>query len=171
MENFFDRVGDTLLTAVQDNKIFMIRGDSPSFAVDAYDFNGSKLFTIKRNTEKIEIPKSFVDRIHEHFRLKFRSKNSDYFIKNLNLPDYFPAVRKLCAADHKLYVVTFKEAAGKNEVLVFSTKGIFLEKIHLPVKERNPEQLFPFSFSNDTFYQLVENEEKENWELFITQIK
>ena len=171
MENFFDRASDTLLTAVQDNKIFMIRGDAPSFAVNVFDFDGRKLSTIKHKTEKIKIPKSFVDRIHEYFRLKYRSKNSDYFIKNLNLPDDFPAVRKLCAADHKLYAVTFKETAGKTEVLIFSTKGDFLEKIRLPVKERNPEQLFPLSISNDTFYQLEENEEKENWELFVTPIK
>jgi hypothetical protein len=43
-----------------------------------------------------------------------------------------------------------------------------LRKILLPVKEKNPEQLFPFSFSKDKFYQLVENEKTENWELLET---
>ncbi len=171
LANFFDRAGDTLLTAVHDNKIFLSRGDAPSLAIDVFDFNGDKLFTINHPMEKIKIPKGFVDRISKYFRLKFRNKNSDYFIKHLNLPDHFPAVRNLCAADHTLYVVTFKEEAGKTEVLVFAVDGKFLGKIRLPVKERNPEQLFPFSFSNDTFYQLVENEESENWELFVTPFK
>lgn len=171
MENFFDRAGDTLLAAVHDNKIFLTRGDAPVLAIDVYDFNGDKRFTINHPVEKVKIPMDFVDRIHKHFRLKFRNKNSDYFIKNLNLPDYFPAVRTFYTADRKLYVITFKEEAGKTEVLVFASGGKFQGKIHLPVKERNPEQLFPFSFSNDRFYQLVENEENETWELFVTPIK
>ncbi len=171
MENFFDRASDTLLTAVHDNKIFLTRGDAPFLAIDVFDFNGNKLFTIKHRMGKVKISRHFVDRVHKHFRLKFRNKNSDYFIKNLNLPGHFPAVRNLCTADHKLYVVTFKEEAGKTEVLVFAVDGKFLGKIRLPVKERNPEQLFPFSFSDDTFYQLVENEENENWELFVTPIE
>jgi hypothetical protein len=171
MYNFFDRASDTLLTAVHQNRIFLTRGDSPDFAIDVFDFNGNKLDSIKHNKENIKIPKSFVSRIHKYFRVKFRNRSSDYFIKNLNLPDYFPAVRNFSTADNKLYVVTFKETAGKTEVLVFSAKGNFLRKILLPVKEKNPEHLFPFSFSKDKFYQLIENEETENWELFVTPFK
>jgi hypothetical protein len=154
--------------AVQDNKIFIIRGDSPSLAINVFDFNGDRLFTIKHKIEKIEIPKNFVNRIQEHFQIKF--PNNDYFIKNLNLPDYFPAVRNLYAADHKLYVITFKETSGKTKVLQFDTRGNFLGELFLPIKERNPEQLYPFSFSNKKFYQLYENEKTENWELAITPI-
>ncbi len=80
-------------------------------------------------------------------------------------------MRRLSAADHKLYAVTFKKNDGKTLLHVFATDGKFQEDIFLPLEERNPEQLYPFSISKNSFYQLIENEETETWELFVTPVK
>jgi hypothetical protein len=172
MTDMFDRASDTLLVAAADNKIFLTRGDSPRLSIDAFDLDGNKLFTIERNIENVKISEEFIVRCREHFQAKFRIKSDHPEIKKIieTLPEVFPAVRAMCAADHKLYVVTFKEAAGQTLVLVFSTKGDFLEEISLPVKEKDPEKLFPFSVNKNKFYQIVESEKNEEWELFVTPI-
>ncbi|UCE20753.1 MAG: hypothetical protein JSV46_00510, partial [Candidatus Aminicenantes bacterium] len=112
---------------------------------------------------------SFIDEIHEHFKIKFQ-RGASYFIKNLNLPKHFPAIRNFSIQDDKIYVLTFKRESNANEVLLFDIKGNLLKKVFLPIRTMNPEHLSPFSFYKDKFYQLVFNEETENWELHITDI-
>jgi hypothetical protein len=167
--NFFDRASDTLFVSVYKDRIYLARGDAPLFAIHVFDVQGNKLFTIEHNSEKFKIPSSFIDEIHEHFKIKFQ-RGASYMIKNLNLPKRFPAIRNFSVQDDKIYVLTFKKESNENEVLIFDIKGSLLKKTFLPVREMNPEHLCPFSFYEDKFYQLVFNEETVNWELHITDI-
>jgi len=167
--NFFDRASDTLFVSVYKNRIYLARGDAPSFAIHVFDFEGNKLFTIEHDSETFKIPSSFIDEIHEHFKIKFQ-RGASYFIKNLNLPKYFPAIRNFSVQDDKIYVMTFKNVSQENEVLIFDIKGSLLKKASLPVRAMNPEYLCPFSFYEDKFYQLIFIEKTENWELHITDI-
>lgn len=167
--NFFDRASDTLFVSVYKNRIYLARGEAPQFAIHVFDFEGNKLFTIEHNSEKLKIPSSFIDEIHEHFKIKFQ-RGASYFIKNLNLPKYFPAIRNFSIQDDKIYVLTFKKESNANEVLIFDIKGSLLKKVFFPVIAMNPEHLCPFSFYKDKFYQLVFNDETGNWELHITDI-
>ena len=167
--NFFDRASDTLFVSVYKDRIYLARGDAPLFAIHVFDFEGNKLFTIEHNSEKFKITSSFIDEIHEHFKIKFQ-RSANYFIKNLNLPKHFPAIRNFSVQDDKIYVLTFKKASNANEMLIFDVKGSLLKKLSLPVRAMNPEHLCPFSFYKDKFYQLIFIEETENWELHITDI-
>ncbi len=167
--DFFDRASDTLFVSVYKNRIYLARGDAPLFAIHVFDFEGNKLFTVEHDSEKFKIPSSFIDEIHEHFKIKFQ-RGASYFIKNLNLPKYFPAIRNFSVQDDKIYVMTFKKVSHENEVLIFDVKGNILKKVSLPVRAMNPEHLCPFTFYKDKFYQLTFNEETEKWELHITDI-
>ncbi len=167
--NFFDRASDTLFVSVYKNRIYLARGDAPLFAIHVFDFEGNKLFTVERDSEAFKIPSSFIDEIHEHFKIKFQ-RYASYVIKNLNLPKHFPAILNFSVQDDKIYVLTFKQESNANEVLLFDIKGNLLKKVFLPIRAMNPEHLCPFSFYKDKFYQLVFNEETENWELHITGI-
>ena len=167
--NFFDRASDTLFVSVYKDRIYLARGDAPLFAIHVFDFEGNKLFTVEHDSEKLRIPSSFIDEIHEHFKIKFQ-RGANYQIKNLNLPKNFPAIRNFSVQDDKIYVFTFKNVSQENEVLIFDTKGSLLKKVFLPVRVMNPEYLCPFSFYKDKFYQLIFIEETENWELHITDI-
>jgi len=167
--NFFDRASDTLFVSVYKDRIYIVRGDAPLFAIHVFDFEGNKLFTVEHNSEKFKIPWSFIDEIHEHFKIKFQ-RSAGYFIKNLNLPKYFPAIRNFSVQDDKIYVLTFKKASNANEALIFDIKGSLLKKLFLPVRAMNPEHLCPFSFYKEKYYQLIFNEKTENWELHITDI-
>jgi hypothetical protein len=167
--NFFDRASDTLFVSVYKDRIYLARGDAPLFAIHVFDFEGNKLFIVEHNSEKFKIPSSFIDEIHEHFKIKFQ-RSANYMIKNLNLPKHFPAIRNFNIQDDKIYVLTFKKVSHESEVLIFDTKGSLIKKVFLPVKAMNPEHLCPFSFYKDKFYQLIFNEETGNWELYITDI-
>ena len=167
--NFFDRAADTLLVSVSNDKIFIARGDALEFAVHVFDFKGNKLYTLEHNTENIRIPPGFVDEIHEHFRVKYNER-AEYFIKNLNLPKHFPAIRDFSVADDKIYVFTFEEVSDQKEVIIFNIKGDLVKTSSLPAQEMSPERLSPFSFYKNKFYQLVFNEKTENWELHRTDI-
>ncbi len=80
-------------------------------------------------------------------------------------------MRSIPAVAGKFYVITFKEQTGKTEVLLFdASNGKYLESFFLPVQERSPERLFPYSFSKGKFYQLIENAEKETWQLSVEPV-
>ncbi len=168
--NFFDQHSDTLLVSVDGGKIFLARGDSPKLSIQAFDINGKHLYTIKHDTQQVKIPKSFIERLHEHCKIKYRPYDEDV-IKNLNLPEHFPAMRSIQAVDGKLYVITFKEQTGKTEVMLFdASNGKYRESSFHPVRERSPERLFPYSFREGKFYQLIENAEQETWQLSIEPV-
>jgi hypothetical protein len=167
--NFFDRASDTLYVSVYKDRIYIARGDAPLFGIHVFDFKGNILFSVEHDTEMLTIPASFVDEIHEHFKIKFQW-GANHFIKNLNLPKHFPAIRHFSVADEKIYVLTFKQLSNTREVLVFDIKGKLLKTVFLPIKEMNPEHLCPFSFYEEKFYQLIFDEETENWELHVTDI-
>lgn len=64
-----------------------------------------------------------------------------------------------------------KKGTGEYEAYVFDARsGKFLKTIHLPLKHFNILEEFPFDIQNGTLYQVVENEEEEEWEFHVTPI-
>ena len=60
---------------------------------------------------------------------------------------------------------------GKTECFIFDFQGKFIERTFLPVKNMDAVDFSPLTIKNNKIYQLVENEESENWELHINGIK
>lgn len=46
-----------------------------------------------------------------------------------------------------------------------------MKKIYLPLKEKSVNKLFPFDIKDGKLYQLIENEDTEEYELFVTEIQ
>ena len=91
--------------------------------------------------------------------------------RRLEFPEYFPVIQDFLAADDKIYVVTFKSIDDKKEVLVYDLGGKFLKKVYFPGIEQSPFQLYPFTVRNGNLYRLHDNDETEEWELFISKIE
>ena len=53
---------------------------------------------------------------------------------------------------------------------ILDLRGKLLKTVMLEIAEQNPEHFFPYCISQGILYQLVENEDSENWELFATEI-
>jgi len=69
------------------------------------------------------------------------------------------------AADQKVHIRTYREVQGESEFLIFSIEGRLLKRLMLPVKEKDALESYPYTIENGKFYQLVDNDQTEEWEL------
>ena len=136
-----------------------------------FDHNGHPLYTIRPQYE----PVPFTGEQQRKFELDFKTHprfNSLYEVvkKQLKYPGYFPLMRDFHAVDNKVYIRTYREVNGENEFLIFSIEGKLLKRLMLPVKEKDALESYPYTIENGKFYQLVDNDQTEEWELHIVDI-
>jgi len=155
------------------DKIFIVM--SPDFEIKIFDYNGKLLHIIKRENQedRVKVNESHKKAVHEYLKLRWRGYPG---IKDrLVFPEYLPAIWGLkyhCREENEeLYVLSRKTRENKNECFVFNIQGKLLKKIYLPLKEKNVNSLFPFDIKDGKLYQLIENEDTENYELFVTEIQ
>jgi hypothetical protein len=67
--------------------------------------------------------------------------------------------------------LTYTKKDGKNEFLILNLKGKYLKKFYLPIKDMDVQFYPTYTVRDSKFYQLVENQESEEWELHITEIR
>jgi hypothetical protein len=152
-----------------DNKLFTSFSGIQKFAIDVFNENGEKLYTISTDYEKIKLTDEDADRYKSDFKYIYK-RGLESNLKNTIFPEYFPAIRNFSVADGKIYVLTFKKEGNKSEFVIFDLKGNLLKKIMAPVAEMNAKQFFPYSITDGKFYQIIENED-EIWELHVTNIE
>jgi hypothetical protein len=136
-----------------------------------FDANGSPLYSIRPEYKPIP----FSGEQKRKFELDFKTHprfNSLYEVvkKQLKYPEYFPLMRYFHAADNKVYIRTHREVKGESEFFIFTIEGKLLKRIMLPVKEKDALESYPYTIQDGKFYQLVENEQTEEWELHKTDI-
>jgi hypothetical protein len=138
--------------------------------IHIFNKDGEKLCLIKPNCDKLEVSEQHKKAIHDFFIL-IKSVIYQRFKKNLKYPKYFPAVRDIAVADKKIYVIPYKKKQEKFEILIYDLEGKLLKKILLSLAEMDLIHLSPFSIANGKVYQLIEDLDKEEWSLHITEIK
>jgi hypothetical protein len=131
-----------------------------------FDGNGQPLYTIRPEYE----PVPFTGEQQRKFELDFKTHprfNSLYEVvkKQLKYPGYFPLMKDFHAADNKVYIRTYRKAQGESEFLIFSIEGKLLKRVMLPVREKDALESYPYTIENGEFYQLVDNDQTEEWEL------
>lgn len=101
-----------------------------------------------------------------------RYKDNFLMIKSMiGFPDSFPNIREFFVIGEKIFVLTYSGKPGKEELIVFDNTGKFQKTVNLPLQAANAHELYPFNFSGDKVYQLLENEENEEWELHAFPVK
>jgi len=132
------------------------------FCFEVFNSKGNKLYQIEKEYEKLEVTddykKKYIERIKEssfYKRVKGRVK--------FTCRKYFPAFKNFSIDHGKIYVFTYQKKDEKQEVIIMDLKGSILKKTFLP------DEVF-YSIDNDRFYYLKENEEEEEWELFVESI-
>ena len=153
---------------IWDGKLFIVKGTD--FVIDVLDKSGKKQYAITHKYQKIKVTSDDKKRVMNHLETDPEIKLYLELIKPIIFPDYFPAIRNYHVTDGKVYVLTYKEEKGKSEWLVFDIKGKFLMKLLLPYKYKNPVDEYPAVIKNEKLYQLVENQDTEEWELHIIKI-
>lgn len=151
-----------------DNKFFTTFSGNQTFAIDVFNENGEKLYTISADYEKIKLTDEDIKQYKSEFKYLFK-RGLEWNLKNTLFPEYFPAIRNFSIANGKIYVLTFKKEGNKSEFVMFDLKGNLLKKIMLPVVEMNAKRFFSYSIADGRFYQIIENED-EIWELHVQSI-
>ncbi len=169
---------------VYDNKIFL-KGPEEDFVINVFAASGKKLYSINREYKKIKMTEADKKRYLDYFKTsRIFGKAYDQLKPRLEFPVYFPALQTFTVSDGKIYAVTYGKKNGKTEVLVLDLKGKLLKKVFLPLHETDDELAMTlenrlsrqvtnstFAIKNGKFYQVLENQDEESWELHIHEIK
>jgi hypothetical protein len=154
---------------VMENHIFISK--EKQFVINIYDLEGKKTSAIKVDYKLVPMTQKDRENITGYLKNSNRTKAFFPLFKPLRFPDYYPAIMNLYSADQKMYIMTWKRKNQETEFFVFNEQGKMLKKFFLPLAFQNAIDPFPFAIKNNKFYQLVENEENEEWELHINEIK
>lgn len=151
---------------VFDKKIFaLIRKKG---VITVFDENGDKLLTIEHKYEPVKFTSKDREEFIHYLKTDRRFRNAYEQIQNLLVyPSYYPATREFFVVDGKIYILTNKREGGKSRIVIYDTKGKFIKDIMIPFYNKNFQEFYPFYFKDDTFYQVVDNEDSEEWELHI----
>jgi hypothetical protein len=169
---------------VYDNKIFL-KGLEEEFVINVFAASGKKLYSINREYKKIKMTDANKKRYLDYFKTsRVFGKAYDQMKSRLEFPVYFPALQTFVVADGKIYAVTYGKKNGKTEVLVLDLKGKLLKTVLLPLHQRDDELAMSlenrisrqvtnstFAIKNGKFYQVLENQDEESWELHIHEIR
>lgn len=138
-----------------------------------YDEKGEKLFDISHDFEKIRVTQKDKDRYHNYFKTDPQTRHLYDNIKPLIVfPDYFPRIRGMDVVDNRIYVNGYLRSDGTTEFTIFDLGGNLLkEKIRLNLPEATARDLYPYTIHDEKIYQLVDNDQTEQWELRITEMK
>jgi len=166
---FIDRLTKGPEYVLYGNNIYISGG--PGFTIDVYNQNGERIKKISHPYRKQKIASSEKPKILKAHR---GSRMEEHVWKQakkiIKVPDYYPEFRTFQISDQKIYVQTFKKSAGRTEFLIFNLEGNLSGQVYVPLKYNNFIEPFRYVIYSGTMYQLHENLEKEEWELYITNL-
>lgn len=132
-----------------------------------FDKKGDVMFHIDLNAARVPVTGKDKENYLSFYRTNPRTRRSFAALKQrFKFPRYFPVIRDYRVSGDRLYIITFNQKSGKNEILVYKTDDKFEKKIFLKMFNKNLMEYYPFTFYNNSIYQLVENERSEEIELF-----
>jgi hypothetical protein len=160
-------------------QVFFRYGDGGKFffpgfdnRVHIFDKTGNKVGTIDIPCRKVPVTPELKSKYVDYFKRDIRYKHVFESEKNrLEYPDHLPLLKDYRVADGKVYVIGNKKESEKYETFIYGADGKLLKKVWLPLVDKDILELYPYTITGGKIYQLVENEEEEEWELHVTEIK
>lgn len=152
-------------------KIYVIAEDD--FIIRIFDRTGKPLPSIVREDyQREKCTEAHKQSVLDFFKRDVRIRpHYERLKKQLQFPDYFPAVREMVIDEGKLYVLTYRRRNNENEFFIYDTEGKLLGRKYLPLHSPNGVTPYAFTIRNGVLYQVFENDEAEQWELHILPIK
>lgn len=156
---------------VYKDKIFI--PVTEDLVIDVFDDMGKKLYSITEpGYKRVKVTKAHQKEVLNFYKNSPRhARRYERIKRNIQFPKYFPTIRRCKIADDKIYVETYKQLNEGSEFIVFGVKGKLLKKIILPVEQKNVYSSEPYTITNGKLYKLMENLDKEEWELHVIPIK
>ena len=157
-----------LMFGTLGNKIYVT--DSKEFRIDFYNSKGINVKTILNKKFK---KKSFTKKDEASWLEDFRINNKlmyDRLKNQIHFPKFYPAIHYINSSDNCLLVFTFNKIDGKTECFIYDQNCHLLQKTYIKMLPENSQSPSPFTFMNGTLYQLLFNEDNDNWELHISYV-
>jgi len=145
------------------NKIFVWDEDG---VIRVFDDKGNKKVEIKRDYGKQMVTDGLKEKVFEYYKINPWTKIIYDKLKSvMKFPAHFPLIKDVFVADEKIFVFPFAKEKGHDVLFIFDLTGTFLGKQKSPLKEKNVFELYPYTIKDGKVYQLIENLDKEIWEV------
>jgi len=155
-------VVNATLFYVYKNKIYAINEDG-GFSI--FDDSGKTLKSIKFTKKKVVFTKSDEKEIRRLMKKEMPAGSYERIKEMFVFPKYFPNLLTITASNDIIYLLTFKRVKGKYETYLYDCTGKLIKQTYIAFKLKNGIAPYPFFIRNGKAYQLIENEDNENWEL------
>ena len=155
-----DRANDQIVIDTNDGNLHL------------FNLKGEKKMVITPALNKIKVTAEHKKKSLHFFQTDIRVKKYWRFIKPLlEFPDHLPMILGFAASDSKIYIVTSYQKDTSSRILTYDENGKLIQDKYYPFAFKNFLEVSPFVVKNNKIYQLAENEDEEEWELHITNIK
>lgn len=153
---------------IYEDKIFI--GDSTrGVFVQVYDRDGNKISQVKFTIEKEDFPDSYEKELTKIMKSngQWNFFTNQYYFEERG---YYPYFYRFFIGKNRIYFLTFKRKADQREVVITDWQGKLIKKAYIPWGEllnvnRN------FTIYEEKFYYLFDNQDTEEWELHVVDIK
>jgi len=142
-------------------KIYVVDQD---FVIDVFNQKGELQNQIKHKHEPIKFNDDMKKQFDETLKFMFKSFYDQFKIR-IYYPDYLPIIFNLQFSDPYLYVFTWNYQGDKRDLFIFKLDGTFVKQTSIPLKMVKFIIPYPFDIKDNTLFQLVDNEDTEEWEL------
>lgn len=169
-KNVIKILNSTLQYLTFDDKLYIVEGRE--FVIKVYDTEVKELMVIKRDYDRVKFGEEDKQKIFKELETNPRTKQYFEIVKKMAVfPDTYPAIVAIFQRDDFVYAMTYRRQGDKYEFFIFDGNGNFLKKIFIPFVFQTAMTPYPFSIKDGNLYQLIENEDTEEWELHQIQIK
>jgi hypothetical protein len=179
-------VRDTIHYQVHNDRLYVEESEG-GFRIGVYSSQGERVKRIKHERPGRKLIGADRDAILEDLRVDnmisriIKSQGGWANFKKqatFTFPETFPAIRDLLVDGDRLYALTYNYRENGEEWVVLDLNGRILGVACLPkprqssftLRSLGRENRF-FAIADNTYYYLVEDEEKEMWELHRQKIK
>ena len=173
---FFQKGGMTLpmihpACYVAGNNV-VFPGELKKFQVNIFDLKKDKITSIYRDYKPLKMTEKYKKDVFTMFKAMPDTKQIFEWLKKVvKFRDEFPPIQGLMTANDRVYILTYLEKDGKSEFFIYDMNGKFVKRIFLPLYYLYGARPAPLTFNNGKFYQLVENQDNEEWELHSIDVK
>ncbi len=159
---------------VDENRLFVFSGRQEDFIIRVFDTDGRLLKPVTMEYQRPKWTDTFKKEVTQWAKQWTRFRGLPVEVeKLLEFPRYLPAIRNVIAKDSNVYVQTYKKKNNRSEFFIFDRNGKMVNKLFLPDAspykvKTNPD--ITFTITGNKYYYLMENLEKEEWELHETSL-
>jgi hypothetical protein len=155
-----------------DNTCNIVVSESDNDGLTVYDAEGNKKLSIAPDIKKIALTSEHKEKVLDFYQNDPRVKQFWGFLKNnIQFPSYLPLTFAFYLADCKIYILTYYRKDNTSLFLIYDKAGKLISKKYLPIAYRSFIDPYPFVINDNKIFQLIENEDDEEWELHITEMK